>query len=57
VKTSDVTITPDIHCKVWFESSLENFLGIFGPKRDEIRGEWNVIRSSIIGTAHSILFG
>jgi hypothetical protein len=30
---------------------------IFGPKRDEGRGEDYIIRSFVICTAHQILFG
>jgi len=32
---------------------------IFGPKRDEVTGEWrkNIMRSLMICTAHPIFFG
>jgi hypothetical protein len=30
---------------------------IFGPKRDEVTGENYIMRSSMICTAHPILFG
>jgi len=32
---------------------------IFGPKRDEVTGEWGnyIMRSLMICTAHQILFG
>ena len=32
---------------------------IFGPKRDEVTGEWKnfIMRNSMICTAHPILFG
>jgi len=30
---------------------------IFGPKRDEVSGEWRKMRSLMICTPHPILFG
>jgi hypothetical protein len=35
----------DIHCKTWFESNLETFLGIFVSKRDDVTWEWRKLRS------------
>jgi hypothetical protein len=31
--------------------------GIFGPRRDEITGDWRIKRSLMICTPHQILFG
>jgi len=49
-ETSSLTLREERRLRVFENGVLR---GIFGPKRDEITGEWSLM----ICTAHPVLFG